>query len=377
MGVNFSIEDKTFEMPDNFYELSHYTLKSSPRPYSVSVKNNPDILSEIQAKLDENSKNLLFIDEQVYDLYFKNLKVDKSRIFLAQADEDFKTLTNGFLKLIAFLDSNEFTKSETLIAVGGGIIQDVAAFAGASYKRGINWIFYPTTLLSMCDSCIGGKTGINHNKVKNQLALFSAPREVIVNIEFLKTLSDFDIKSGMGEILKLLVTGGKKAVDIYINNVTHGKVNSFDSYKTLILSSLSVKKAIVEEDEFEFYYRKSLNYGHTLGHAIETLSDYKIPHGQAVIIGMVIVNKLACEKGILNNEDYKLTQKLAKELLGNTVMKQVSLNGLDKLLKKDKKTEGNLVNFVVISELGVTKFLKTEINDSLMKQIADIIKGEF
>ena len=229
----------------------------------------------------------------------------------------------------------------------------------------------------MCDSCIGGKTGINHNKVKNQLALFSAPREVIVNIEFLKTLSDFDIKSGMGEILKLLVTGGKKAVDIYINNVTNGKVNSFDCYKTLILSSLSVKKAVVEEDEFEFYYRKSLNYGHTLGHAIETLSDYKIPHGQAVIIGMVIVNKLACEKGILNNEDYKLTQKLAKELLGNTVMKQVSLNGLDKLLKKDKKTEGNLVNFVVISELGVTKFLKTEINDSLMKQIADIIKGEF
>ena len=120
MGVDFFIEDKTFEMPDNFYELSHYTLKSSPRPYSVSVKNNPDILSEIQAKLDENSKNLLFIDEQVYDLYFKNLKVDKSRIFLAHADEDFKTLTNGFLKLIAFLDSNEFTKSETLIAVGGG-----------------------------------------------------------------------------------------------------------------------------------------------------------------------------------------------------------------------------------------------------------------
>ncbi len=120
MGIDFLIEDKVFEMPDNFYELSEYTLKSSPRPYHVSVKNNPDILGEIQFKLDENPKNLLFVDEKVYDLYFKDLKVDKSRVFLAQANEEFKTLTNGFLKLIAFMEDNEFTKSDTLIAAGGG-----------------------------------------------------------------------------------------------------------------------------------------------------------------------------------------------------------------------------------------------------------------
>jgi len=377
MTIDFLIEDKVFQMPDNFSELSEYTLKSSPRPYNVTVKSNPNVLNEIQSKLDENSKNLLFVDKNVFNLYLKDLKIDKERIFFAEANEEFKTLENGFLKLISFLERNEFTKGETLVTVGGGVTEDVAAFAGACYKRGIKWVFYPTTLLSMCDSCIGGKTGINHNKVKNQLALFSAPSEVVINIEFLKTLSDFDIKSGMGEILKLLVTGGKEALDIYIKNVECGKVKNFSCYKPLILSSLAVKRAVVEEDEFELYHRKSLNYGHTLGHAIEVLSNYKIPHGQAVIIGMVIVNKLAKDKGILNDEDYKLTQTLSKELLGKSIMREVCLDGLDKLLKKDKKTEGNLVNFVIISKLGDTKFLKMEISESLIDEIDKIIKQEF
>lgn len=377
MSIDFLVENKVFSMPDNFSQLSQYIIKSTPHPYQVTIKNENNILDEIQKKLDENPKNLLFADKKVYNLYLKNLKIDKKRILLATANENFKTLSNGFLRLISFLEKNEFTKSETLITVGGGVIEDVAAFAGACYKRGIKWIFYPTTLLSMCDSCIGGKTGINHHKVKNQLALFSAPAEVIINIEFLKTLSDFDIRSGMGEILKLLVTGGKEALDIYIKNVKEGKVIDFYCYKPLILSSLSVKRAIVEEDEFELYHRKSLNYGHTLGHAIEVLSNYKIPHGQAVIIGMVIVNKLASNKGILNNEDYKLTQRLSKELLGNSIIKKVNLKGLDKLLQKDKKTQGNIVNFVVIEKLGNTKFLKTEINSALLDEVEKIIKQEF
>lgn len=375
-NVKFLIEDKEFKMADNFDELNEFVIKSTPKDYKVTIKNNPKPIDEIQTLLDENKNNLMLVDENVYNIYFKDLKVDKSRLFIAKATEEFKTL-DGFKEVIAFMEKNEFTKGEKLIAVGGGIIEDIAAFVGACYKRGIKWVFFPTTLLSMCDSCIGGKTGINHNKVKNQLALFSAPYEVVINIAFLKTLSDFDIKSGMGEILKLLVTGGREPVNVYLREVENGKAKSFDSYKPLILGSLGVKRAVVEEDEFELYHRKSLNYGHTIGHAIEVLSKYKIPHGQAVIMGMVIVNKLAQNRGILNQTDYELTQKLSKELLGNSILKEVSLNGLDKLLKKDKKTEGNLVNFVIISELGDTKFLKLELNEDLINEIDSIIKQEF
>ena len=375
--INFTIEDKIFEIPDNFQNIESYTIQSSPNPYPVTIKNNPDILNEIQTRLDNNRNNLLLIDKNVKELYFKDLKVDSSRIFLVEPNEEFKTLNNGVMKALDFLVEREFTKAEELIVIGGGITEDIGAFIGACYKRGIKWIYYPTTLLSMCDSCIGGKTGINYHNTKNQVALFSAPREVNINIHFLKTLSDYHIKSGMGEILKLLVTGGKEPLDIYIQNVKNGKVIEFDAYKKLILSSLAVKRSVVEVDEFEKYYRKSLNYGHTIGHAIEVLSEYKIPHGQAVIMGMVIVNKLALDLGVLNKEDYELTQNLSKELLGKSILKEVSTKGLSKLLKNDKKTEGNKVNFVIISKLGDTKFHKIELNNELIEKINQIIESEF
>ncbi len=374
--TEFLIEGKKFFMPEDFSSKTDFVVKSVPQDYPVTIKNNPDIVEEIQQLLDSNERNLLLVDERVYGLYFKDLKIDENRLYKAKATEEFKTL-EGVVDVVAFLEKNEFTKGEKLIVIGGGIIEDVGAFVGAAYKRGIKWVYYPTTLLSMCDSCIGGKTGINHHGVKNQLALFSAPCEVVINIAFLKTLSEFDIKSGMGEILKLLVTGGKTPLQVYIDNVVNGKVKNFESYKPLILSSLAVKKAVVEEDEFEKYYRKSLNYGHTVGHAIEALSNYKIPHGQAVIMGMVIVNKIAMDRGLLNQEDYELTQTLSKELLGKSILKEVNLNGLDKLLKKDKKTTGNLVNFVIISELGDTKFLKIELDEKLTAEIEQIILREF
>jgi 3-dehydroquinate synthase len=376
MCIKFYIENKFFTVSPSFSKLNAFVVNSIPHKYNVTIENNPDIISEIQKLLDQNKNNLLLVDEKVYNMYFKRLKVEKERLFLAKATEAFKTL-KGVQDVVAFLEINEFTKLEKLIVIGGGIVEDVGAFVGACYKRGIKWMYYPTTLLSMCDSCIGGKTGINHNKAKNQLALFSAPYEVKINLAFLNTLSEYDIKSGMGEILKLLVTGGREFLNIYLKEVHDGKVKTFDSYKILILASLSVKKVIVEEDEFELYHRKSLNYGHTIGHALEALSNYKIPHGQAVIMGMVIVNKLFQNRGILNREDYNLIKKFSIDLLGDSILKKISLNGLNKLLKKDKKSEGNKINFIAISEIGSTKFLSLELNEDLFQEISSIIGQEF
>ncbi|MDR2437266.1 MAG: 3-dehydroquinate synthase [Endomicrobium sp.] len=373
----FYIENKAFTVPKDFSKLDEFIVNSIPQEYNITIKNDSDIFKEVQKLLDENKGNIVLIDEKVYNIYFKKLNIEKSRLFLAKATEKFKTL-KGVEDVVVFLEKNEFTKSEKLIVIGGGIIEDVGAFVGACYKRGIKWIYYPTTLLSMCDSCIGGKTGINYNNVKNQLALFSSPYEVRINLAFLTTLSEYDIKSGIGEVLKLLITGGKDLLNIYLKKVQIGKVKRLEGYRFLILASLSVKKAVVEEDEFELYYRKSLNYGHTIGHAVEVLSDYKIPHGQAVIIGIIIVNKLFQKRGVLNNEDYNLIKKLSIEVLGEDfTLKNIPLNGLDKLLKKDKKTEGSIINFVAISSLGNTKFLKLELSESLIQEIGLIITQEF
>ena len=375
--TNFLIEDKKFFLNKNYKTESEYTIDSVPNPYKVVLNDNPDFVNEIKEKLNENQNNILVVDKNIKELYFDKFDIDNNRIFVVEPSEEFKTLTNGVLKLLAFLVERNFTKKETLVVVGGGITEDISAFVGACYKRGIKWVFYPTTLLSMCDSCIGGKTGINYNNAKNQVALFSAPKEVHININFLRTLSDFDIKSGMGEILKLLVTGGKQTLDIYKNAVRNGKVISFEKYKELILSSLAVKRAVVEEDEFEKYYRKSLNYGHTLGHAIEVLSDYKIPHGQAVIIGMLIVNEMAYKRNLLKYDDYIEIQALSKELIEGINLTEFSVDKLENLLKNDKKTEGNEVNFVIITELGNTKYLKLTLDSKLLNEIKMIIKRGF
>ncbi|MCX7119782.1 MAG: 3-dehydroquinate synthase, partial [Legionellales bacterium] len=209
----------------------------------------------------------------------------------------------GVLALYDFLHQHQITKGETLVVVGGGITQDISAFVAATYKRGINWVYFPTTLLAMSDSCIGGKAGVNYRGSKNQLALFSAPQSVMINTEFLRTLAAKDIQSGLGEILKLCITGGKHLVDFFQQSVEFGTAKQFDRFKPLIMNALAVKRAVIEVDEFEQNIRKGLNYGHTIGHVIEAMTDYAIPHGIAVVIGMMIVNQLSFEQGLLARKD--------------------------------------------------------------------------
>ena len=144
----FLIENKDFFMNDNFDKEENFIVKSSPWDYNVTVKREAEPVKEIQDLLDENPHNLLLIDKKVYNLYFKDLKIEAERVYKAEATEKFKTI-DGVLDVVSFLERNELTKQEKLIVVGGGIIEDVGAFVGACFKRGIKWIYFPTTLLSM------------------------------------------------------------------------------------------------------------------------------------------------------------------------------------------------------------------------------------
>lgn len=369
----FTIEDMLFFSTEVGKE--NFTIKSHPKNYDVRIFSNMDLEHDIRS----GKNDFFLIDKNVYNIYFKeNKTLNKDKIFLVEAVEENKTLET-VTKLISFLEENNFTKGSTLKVIGGGLTQDIGAFVGACFKRGINWIYYPTTLLSMCDSCIGGKTGLNFNKTKNQIALFSSPKEVIINIDFLKTLSDFDIASGMGEVLKLCITGGSGPLSIYKKYVKDGSVVSFEHYFDLITASLAVKKTVVEVDEFEFSYRKSMNYGHTIGHVIESLSNYEIPHGHAVVMGIIIVNKLARNLNILNDTDYKLLRELCLDLVKHSVkkLKNINLDKLKDLIIKDKKTEGNIGTFVLIQDIGIMQFKKLIVDDFLVSEIKEIIKGEF
>lgn len=378
-NLSFKVEEKAFSSDSKILEAERFVVRSVPRPYGLSFDGRPNPWEVINERLSENAKNLLLIDENIYKIYGKNIKIEKDKVFVARATEEFKTI-EGVLKVVDFLQKNKLTKGEKLIVAGGGIIQDVGAFTGAVFKRGIFWVYVPTTLLSMCDSCIGGKTGINHGNAKNQLALFSAPAEVIINVNFLKTLDPSAINSGMGEILKLVITGGGSFLDAYSKNVTNGKVINFPVYRKLILAALAVKKAIVEEDEFELNHRRSLNYGHTMGHVVEVLSNYRIPHGQAVIIGVIIADRLSLNRNMISEKEVESIEKLSLELLSpeiRGIVRALKVEEMASLLQKDKKTLGNKIYFVLIRKPGDTIFVPIEINSSFVSEIEEIMRRFF
>ena len=316
------------------------TIKSFPENYNVHFETFNNIFTNDQVVL---------VDKNVKELY--NINHDK--IIVIEAIENNKTIET-VLSVCETLISFNFDKGNTLVVIGGGIIQDIGAYTAKTYKRGINWIYIPTTLLSQCDSCIGGKTALNFLTYKNQLALFSSPYKVIIDTNFLKTLFPQDITSGYGEIIKLFLTGG----DWYLNNL-----DNF-SLEESIFHSLSIKKSVIEYDEFEKLERKSLNYGHSFGHVIETLTDYKIPHGEAVMLGIEIINRIYNNSPIITNLISKFT---SLDKLQNIDVKQ-----LVKGLKTDKKVSNGVISLVIVPTPGVTIFLDQTIDETLENKVYEL-----
>ena len=244
--------------------------------------------------------------------------------------------------------------------IGGGILQDIGAFACAMYKRGTPWTFIPTTLLSQADSCLGGKTAINYKKTKNVLGLFSAPTEVVVDTDFLKTLNLEEILSGIGEIFRLLITGGTPTFQILEQHIDLLADLDISSIQLSMKHSLNVKRSIVEHDEFELDIRRSMNYGHSIGHALEAASGYAVPHGQAVTVGILVENQLAHNQGLLDKEQLDKIKSLGLKLISNrtkTFLSMFNANLLFKYLLNDKKAVGNILKVATIENIGSMKFI--------------------
>ncbi len=250
---------------------------------------------------------------------------------------------------------NGFTKSHELVVIGGGLVQDIGAFTSKIFKRGVRWHYHPTTLLSMADSCIGGKCALNFAGQKNQLALFSAPASVNLDFDFLGGLDEKQIASGMGEIVKLFLIGGQNYVDALEIMPMEDKIRH----------SLLIKKVIIELDEFEANERRSLNLGHSFGHAIEALSSFKVTHGEAILRGIEMVNRLYVKNG-------RVTE---------TVKRFCDLSQLDrwnarqyiKALRSDKKAFEDGITFVVMDEPGRLRFVKQPLDDAFERRLDEAL----
>lgn len=252
------------------------------------------------------------------------------------------------------LGADGFTRSDLLIAVGGGATTDIAGFAAATWLRGMDWAAIPTTLAGMVDASVGGKTGMNNDFGKNLVGAFHSPIRVLVDMSWLATLSDRDFSAGLAEITKCGFIADPKILRLLTEKKVSDLRNSRDVTVELITRSVQVKADVVSADFKESFAREVLNYGHTMGHAIELHSKFTLRHGEAVAIGMVYAAELAYQKGILSAQILNQHRELLTALGLPITYRADAWPDLLRLISVDKKARGRTVRFVAISNIGET-----------------------
>jgi 3-dehydroquinate synthase len=345
-------------------------IRSHQGDYSVHFN---DSLSEGIAPLLSLTGAVISIDRKVKALYQRELSplLERFPHFELDATEEEKSLV-GVQKLGTWMQKQDCTRSTTLICIGGGIIQDISAFMAHIYYRGIRWIYVPTTLLSMSDSCIGAKCGINFNDFKNQLGMFHSPSQVVVCSEFVKTLTDGDVASGYGEILKLALTGSRSFYDRLKAALARSGLRN-PELTGFIRSSLEVKKPVIEEDEYEADLRRILNYGHTFGHALESITHHEIPHGLAVAWGMDLVNFLSVKKGWLAPSVSDEIHQMIRTHLPFRIKTQLKAEDFISRAKRDKKAASGQISLVLLRDFGKLEIVKTPLDSTLEASLGEYL----
>jgi 3-dehydroquinate synthase len=249
-------------------------------------------------------------------------------------------------------------RSSPILAVGGGVVGDLAGFVAATILRGVPFVQVPTTLLAQVDAAIGGKTGINHAAGKNLIGAFHQPCLVAIDVDTLKTLARREYIAGLAEVVKY---GAILDADLFarIENDPQALLRAdSDLVRSAIVTSCRLKAMVVEEDETEGSYRAILNFGHTVGHAIETLTEYRrFLHGEAVAIGMVCAARVSCAHGRLSKEDAARIERVLRSLgLPTQVPRELAVEAISLAIEADKKAAGGKIKFVCLEELGRTRF---------------------
>ena len=353
-------------MPVKTSSLPSLTIRSGQGDYQVDF---PADLTQLLAQLESFTRAVVLVDETVAKIYREPLSplLDRLPWLSVPATEDEKTLA-GAQRALEFFQQNNATKQTVVIAIGGGIIQDIATFSSHIYYRGLRWVYVPTTLLGMCDSCIGAKASINFNAFKNQLGAFHSPHRVLICLPFLDTLSDTEIISGYGEILKLLLTGSVKQFALLRESVEQGGLRN-PELSRLIYESLNVKKRVIEEDEYERDLRRILNYGHTFGHALEAITHHGIPHGKAVAWGVDLVNYIAVERGLLDRTEYDSIHAFIQKYFAHRLAGPVSARDLIDATRRDKKVADGKVSLILLHTAGELKIVPTAYDAQLQREV--------
>ena len=343
-------------------------IHSRFKDYVVNIENDFSFLKDLMQI--ENAE--FVIDRNVYNLYYTYFKdVLEERLFLIDATEENKVLDTA-LEICEKMTSIPAKRNAHLISIGGGIVQDITGFVANILYRGIPWIFVPTTLLASCDSCIGGKTSLNYKKFKNLLGTFYPPDKLYICPLFFETLTEKDYKSGLGEVIKFNIMAGEEGLSNIENNIEQLLIRDVKCLNQFVESSLAFKKSFIEIDEFDKGERIKLNFAHTFGHAIETVTQYEIPHGTAVAIGMVMANRIAEKRGLLNSDIARRSENVLLPVISiKNDLSDYPLEQIISAIRKDKKQTNESLTAVLMTnkprDLRIVHDLQTsEVQDAIL-----------
>lgn len=292
---------------------------------------------------------------------------DAEVFYFAIPDSEEAKGAKTLLKIWDWLGAAGFTRSDLIIAIGGGAVTDFSGFAAASWLRGIDWVAVPTTIAGMVDAAIGGKTGINSDYGKNLIGAFHSPREVIIDPVWLGTLSDRDFAAGLAEVVKCGFIRDSEILSLMAGKSVSDIRSSQSLTVDLISRAVAVKAKVVSGDFKEGFDREILNYGHTFGHAVELESKYSLRHGECVAIGMVFVAHLAHGRGLMDSDILAKHVSVLKTLGLPVKYTTGDWQSLLSSMRIDKKSRGKQIRFVTISEIGETSRVENVTDDELLR----------
>jgi len=343
---------------------------------SYEVRVGADLLGQTGQWLKEwgfSGKAAIITDTTVDGLYGDTLSQSLTRdgfnvtTLVVPPGEEQKSLETAG-SLYQELTGSYAERTTSILALGGGVIGDLAGFVAATYMRGVPLIQVPTTLLAQVDSSIGGKVAVDHGQLKNTIGVFYQPRVVISDIDTLKTLPEVELANGLSEIIKSAAIRNRKFFNFLESNLERARALDVAVLEEIVLETAKIKAEIVARDEKDLGLRGILNYGHTVGHALETASNFQLQHGQAVAIGMTAAARISNKMGILDeNEVVRLKNVIEKAGLP-TEMPNLNIKDIISAMKHDKKVLQDKIRFILLKAIG-DAFITDEVSLSLVEEV--------
>lgn len=353
--------------------------KNEVHCYDIVIERGFEPIAAELDKLDIRGIKLCIVtDSNVGPIYADKLKNILERtgnsvyIFTIPAGEENKNL-NVVETVYTYLIEQHFERRDMIVALGGGVVGDLAGFTAATYLRGIDFIQIPTSLLAQVDSSIGGKTGVDFAKYKNMVGAFHMPRLVYINIDTLTTLSTRLFNSGFGEIIKHGLIKDRSYFDYLDTNYEHIKALEPEYIMETVYRSCVIKADVVNHDPTEKGERALLNFGHTLGHAVEKLMNFSLYHGECVGLGMICASYISKERGLISENDYGLIRNMLKKYGFPTRVEGLDIFSILEVSKSDKKMENGVVKFILLKKLGEAFIDKTVTYDEMTQALKEIL----